>query len=680
MYQVLYRKWRPEKFSDVSGQPQVTVTLKNELKSGRINHAYLFTGSRGTGKTTCAKILAKAVNCLNSTDGEPCGHCQNCIDFQEGNLLDVVEMDAASNRGIDDIRDLIEESAFSPSKGKYRVYIIDEVHMLTEQAFNALLKTLEEPPAHVVFILATTEVHKLPQTILSRCQRFDFHRISPEDIAKRLMYVAGEENVTITEEAAMLTAVIADGAMRDSLSIMDRCIGISRDIDADVVRKAAGLAQKDYLFSLSSACINKNVQKALSIIDKLHGESKDMARLCSELIDHFRNYMLIKTMKNPRDMIIMNDEEFEEATSQCDYVSLADIVYFMDVLQRSAERMGKSSSNRIELETALVKLTAPELDFSNEALTARLVKLEKAVKLGNFAPQGTKEKSNSPAVQQTALSDKNEFSSQINQTSRANQNSIEKNISKNNSNETENYVSHNKPFNAAENLHNKLEEMRSRLHIKEENTSSPSSPESSIGKDISEKNSDFSEVPPTPGIPDSPDIQPIPEAPNVPSTPSVPSVPNEPSVPEMPTVNPGKTVPEVPMVHPSDSKSKTTNVKRQSINLEDIYANALPFAQWQEVVENLKEYSRPIAASFENTQAFVSGDYLLIDAKTDIPFTLLKRNPEQRNRIRDAVMEITGKRYKLGPYRPPVKTEVKRDNLRDFAEKLKAKDIPFTEE
>lgn len=214
--------------ADVVGQPQVTTTLKNELKSGRINHAYLFTGSRGTGKTTCAKILAKAVNCLDLQDGNPCGKCENCIDFQEGNLLDVVEMDAASNRGIDDIRELIEESSFSPSKGKYRVYIIDEVHMLTDAAFNALLKTLEEPPAHVIFILATTEVHMLPQTILSRCQRFDFHRISPEDITKRLKYVAEQENVTITDDACHLTAVIADGAMRDSLSIMDRCIGISK--------------------------------------------------------------------------------------------------------------------------------------------------------------------------------------------------------------------------------------------------------------------------------------------------------------------------------------------------------------------------------------------------------------------------------------------------------------------
>ena len=293
-------------------------------------------------------------------------------------------MDAASNRGIDDIRELIEESSFSPSKGKYRVYIIDEVHMLTDAAFNALLKTLEEPPAHVIFILATTEVHMLPQTILSRCQRFDFHRISPEDITKRLKYVAEQENVTITDDACHLTAVIADGAMRDSLSIMDRCIGISKNIDEEVVRQASGLAQKDYLFSLSSACINKNPQRALKIVDKLHSESKDMARLCAELIDHFRNYMLIKTINNPRQMIVMSDEEFDEAVSQCDYVSLADIIYFMDVLQRSAERMGKSSSNRTEMETALIKLTAPELDGSQEALLSRLVKLERAVNMGNF--------------------------------------------------------------------------------------------------------------------------------------------------------------------------------------------------------------------------------------------------------------------------------------------------------
>lgn len=615
MYQVLYRKWRPEKFSDVYGQPQVTKTLKNEIKNGRINHAYLFTGSRGTGKTTCAKILAKAVNCHDSHDGEPCGKCQNCVDFQEGNLLDVVEMDAASNRGIEDIRVLIEESAFSPSKGKYRVYIIDEVHMLTEPAFNALLKTLEEPPAHVVFILATTEVHKLPQTILSRCQRFDFHRIAPEDIAERLMYVAQQENVTITKEAALLTAVIADGAMRDSLSIMDRCIGISRDIDADVVRQAAGLAQKDYLFSLSSACINKNAQKALSIIDKLHSESKDMARLCAELIDHFRNFMLIKTVRNPREMFVMNDDEFEQAQSQCDYVSLADVVYFMDVLQRSAERMGKSSSNRTEMETAIVKLSSPELDMSQEALTARLVKLEKAVNMGGFSKA-----SNTTQTNNTSNGEDTGKSDLVKKEEKSVPGSIEETPKQNNAPVFPNIET----TAVANDLHNKLEEMRIKLAVKEEETKTQDDSQP-VGKNGSNV--------PFPTIEDS-------------------SAPVQEKIP----------------------------AKRSPVNLEEIYANAEPFLRWQEVVENLKEYSRPIAASFDNTDAYVSGDYLLIDAKTDIPFNLLKRSPEQKDRIRDAVQEMTGKRYKLGPYKPPVKNQEKTDPLATFAQKLKDSGVEVTEE
>ena len=227
MYKALYRKYRPQQFSDVVGQPQVTDTLKNELMAGRISHAYLFTGSRGTGKTTCAKILAKAVNCLDPQNGDPCGKCDVCRGLDDGSVLDVVELDAASNNGVDSIRALIEESNFTPTTAKYRVYIIDEVHMLSVSAFNALLKTLEEPPAHVIFILATTEVHKLLPTILSRCQRFDFRRIAPEDIAGRLEWVCTQENVTIDHDAAMLIAVTADGGMRDALSILDQCIGRS---------------------------------------------------------------------------------------------------------------------------------------------------------------------------------------------------------------------------------------------------------------------------------------------------------------------------------------------------------------------------------------------------------------------------------------------------------------------
>ena len=380
MYRVLYRKWRPQTFDDVSGQEHITTTLKNELIAGRLNHAYLFTGSRGTGKTTCAKILAKAVNCLDIHNGNPCGKCEVCRGIDDGSILDVVEMDAASNRNIDDIRQIIDEVQFKPAKCKYRVYIIDEVHMLTTQAFNALLKTLEEPPEHVIFILATTEVHKLPQTILSRCQKFEFHRIPPRAIADRLLFVAQQEEVTLSDSAAMLIASVADGALRDGLSLLDRCIAISSDIDEEVVRNAAGLARKTYLYELAACAINKNTAKSLEIIDRLYGESKDMARLCDELIAHFRALMLIKSVRNPRDILVMSDDEFEEAQTQSDYLSLADIVYYMDVLSRAYQRMGKGTGDRTELEMAMVKLSSSELDGTTEAMTQRISALEKAVK------------------------------------------------------------------------------------------------------------------------------------------------------------------------------------------------------------------------------------------------------------------------------------------------------------
>lgn len=395
MYRVLYRKWRPQTFDDVSGQEHITSTLKNELVAGRLNHAYLFTGSRGTGKTTCAKILAKAVNCLDIQNGNPCGKCEICSGIDDGSVLDIVEMDAASNRKIDDIRRIIDEVQFKPAKCKYRVYIIDEVHMLTTEAFNALLKTLEEPPKHVIFILATTEVHKLPQTILSRCQRFDFHRIPPRDIADRLLYVASQEKSNLSDSAAMLIASVADGALRDALSLLDRCMAISSDIDESVVRNAAGLARKTYLFELAAGVINKNTAKSLEIIDRLYSESKDMARLCDELLEHFRALMLIKSVRNPRDILIMSDDEFDEAQTQADYLSLSDIVYYMDVLSRAYQRMGSGTGDRTELEMAMVKLTSAELDGTVEALTARVAALEKAVKSGitvNYEPAHTDKK------------------------------------------------------------------------------------------------------------------------------------------------------------------------------------------------------------------------------------------------------------------------------------------------
>ncbi len=393
MYQVLYRKWRPQTFSDVSGQEHITTTLRNELKEGRLNHAYLFTGSRGTGKTTCAKILAKAANCLNLQDGNPCGECEICRGIDDASIFDIVEMDAASNRKIDDIRQIIDEVQFKPASCKYRVYIVDEVHMLTTEAFNALLKTLEEPPKHVIFILATTEVHKLPQTILSRCQRFDFHRIPPRAIADRLLFVAQQEEINLSDSSAMLIAGVADGALRDALSLLDRCIAINPDVTDDVVRTAAGLAGKEYLYELAVCVINKNTSKALEIIDRLYSESKDMSRLCDELVSHFRALMLIKSVSKPRDILVMSDSEFEEAQTQSDYLSVADIVYYMDVLSRAYQNMGHGTGDRTELEMAMVKLSSPELDATTEALTARITALEKAVKKGitvNYTPTESK--------------------------------------------------------------------------------------------------------------------------------------------------------------------------------------------------------------------------------------------------------------------------------------------------
>ena len=382
MYQVLYRKWRPKVFADVSGQPQVTITLKNELKSARINHAYLFTGTRGTGKTTCAKILAKAVNCLNPQDGDPCGECEICKGIEDGSVMDIAEIDAASNNGVDNIRTIIEEAAFTPTKAKYRVYIIDEVHMLSAGAFNALLKTLEEPPSHVVFILATTEVHKLPATILSRCQRFDFHRISAQDLANRLKFVAERENVQLDDDASMLIASVADGAMRDALSLLDRCIGVSNSITAEVVHTTAGLAGKEHLFKITDCVINKNTQSVLEIVEQLHNESKDMGRLCEELIDHFRTLMLLKAMNNPDSLLIMSAQDKYRAREQSQNIELENIIYIMDILQSSYDRIFRGSNKRTEIELALIKLTSPQLDTSTEALIARIAKLERAVKRG----------------------------------------------------------------------------------------------------------------------------------------------------------------------------------------------------------------------------------------------------------------------------------------------------------
>lgn len=559
MYRVLYRKWRPAVFTDVSGQEHITSTLQNEVSSGRLNHAYLFTGSRGTGKTTCAKILAKAVNCLNPQNGNPCGECEICKGIDDGSILDIVEMDAASNRKIDDIRQIIDEVQFKPAKCKYRVYIVDEVHMLTTEAFNALLKTLEEPPEHVIFILATTEVHKLPQTIRSRCQRFDFHRIPPKAIADRVEYVVSQENAEITESAALMLASVADGALRDALSLLDSCLAVSSHIDEEVVRNAAGLVSKTYLFELATAIINKNPTRSLEIIDRLYSESKDMARLCDELVEHFRALMLIKTIKNPRDILIMSDDEFEQAVTQSDYLSLADIVFYMDVLSRAYQRMGRGTGDRTELEMALVKLSATELDGTVEALTARVTALEKAVKRGitvNYA-QPAQQSVQAEAAQST-------------------------------------------------------------------------------------------------------------------------SVPNTQTEVEEPFAKPEPEHKKAPVAKPAPEVKPVA--QRASVNLDELYDNAVPFARWVEVVDSLKSVSRSIAAAFAGSTAYESGNYLLIDTNNELAFDLLRQNG-RRAEIKQTLLELTGKNYSLGPYKrsTPKKVE-KTDPLNSLVQSLEGSGVEITQE
>ncbi len=543
MYKVLYRKWRPQVFADVVGQPQVTVTLKNELMAGRIAHAYLFTGSRGTGKTTCAKILAKAVNCLDLHDGDPCGECEICHGIENGSVMDIVEIDAASNNGVDNIRTLREEANFTPAAAKYRVYIIDEVHMLSTGAFNALLKTLEEPPEHVIFILATTEVHKLPATILSRCQRFDFRRIPPQEIAGRLSYVAEQEGATLEEQAGLLLARLADGALRDALSLLDQCLGRSRQVTLDVVQETVGLVGRDHLFGLSESVRKNDASSALETIDRLHSASKDMARLCEELSAHYRGLMLIKTMKDARSILAVPDDEFEQMTKQALTTPLPEILHCLDTLQGALDKMYRGGDRRVEMEMAIIKLCSPALDDSNTAMIRRIDALERGVSRSV------------PSVRETL-----------------------------------------KPT---------VEEPRVIVPAEEpqESTVSPDKP-----------------------LEQEAEVQPV----------------------AVPAAQPRKPLEE----------------------------GAKRLAEWPEILRILKEYSVAISAAFNGSSAYVSGDYVLIDAK-EMAFELLRKSA-QRDKMREAIQQVTGRVYKLGPYRSKKAEAEETDPLLKLAGEAEEAGIPVT--
>ncbi len=566
MYQVLYRKWRPKFFADVIGQPQVTVTLCNELKAGRLAHAYLFTGSRGTGKTTCAKILAKAVNCLNPKDGNPCGECEVCRGIDDGSVLDVVEIDAASNNGVDSIRSLREEAGFTPAFAKYRVYIVDEVHMLSTGAFNALLKTLEEPPAHVIFILATTEVHKIPATILSRCQRFDFRRIPPEEIAQRLRYVSQQEGAELEEEAAMLLARLADGAMRDAYSLLDQCLGRNTRITTQVVTEATGLVGRDHLFTLTQAALEQNSAAALEQIHLLYTQSKDMARLCEELSSHYRSMMLIKTMKDARNLLAVSSEEYEKLTQQALATPLPVILHGLELLQSALEKMSRGADRRTEMEMTFLRLCSPELDSSLDALIRRVDALE-----------------------------------------------------------------------------------RQAAH-------------------------------PLPVTPAPAPLQSVPEK-TVPAAP-IESTDSSSGAEASPLSSPSReSAPKVPSASaPSSEVSPSGDGKRKKASsASDLAANAVPLEQWPEILQILKEYSAAISAAFHGSSAYVSGEYVLIDAPREMAFELLRKS-SQREKMRDVIQQVTGRVYKLGPYKKETSPDSpQEDPLLALADKARELGIPVVE-
>ncbi len=394
-YTALYRKWRPKTFDDIIGQEHVTTTLKNQIANDRIAHAYLLCGTRGTGKTSTAKVMAKALNCLNPKDGNPCNECEMCKKISQGLAIDVTELDAASNNGIDKIRDIIDDTKYPPQEGRYKIYIMDEVHMLSVGAVNAFLKTLEEPPENVIFILATTDPQKLPITILSRCQRFDFKRISIKDLTERLRTIVTAQGVLADDKSLDLIARVSDGAARDALSILDQAISMGDgSVNYDNLIEMLGLVTNEYLFDITSAIIEKNVEKAMVVIEKVVFAGKDMYLFIKDLVEHYRNLLMLKVTSNPQEVLDMSLENIKLLDEQSKRIRVEEIMRDIRILQEAEGNAKLSKQARLYLELAAIKMCKIEYDTSNEVILTRINKLEEAIKNGSITVvQGNKTES-----------------------------------------------------------------------------------------------------------------------------------------------------------------------------------------------------------------------------------------------------------------------------------------------
>ncbi|HNW04442.1 MAG TPA: DNA polymerase III subunit gamma/tau [Oscillospiraceae bacterium] len=575
MYQALYRKYRPRRFGDVAGQEHITTILAREVAQGTFAHAYLFTGSRGIGKTTCAKILAKAVNCPEMRGGEPCGVCPICRGIDEGSVLDVEEIDAATNRNIDDIRSLRDEAGFTPVLAKYRVYILDEAHMLTREAANALLKILEEPPEHVIFILATTEPHKLPATIVSRCLRFDFKRLTPQAIAERVGYVCGEEGMEIDGEAALLIGKLADGGMRDALSLLDVCRAAGERVTVDTVTKCAGLSGREHLFGLAEKIAGRDVPGLLRSLEEIYSGAADASRLCDELIGHFRNLMVAAAVPQDSAVLKVSAGEQERLIAQAQRLTPQTIFYAISVLQDTAARMGRTASKRLELELAMVKLCSPALSDSPESMLARIDKLERELallKAGTIPPAGTVPAASSPAGEAQA---------------------------------------------------------------------DPAGP--GTGPKAAPRGKAGSKKEAPPGT----------EAASKKET--------------DPGQAPGAEKPEEPEPDglPAMAKAPDSDAPRL-------------FPAWEEALAKIRDRNRMIFAFLAESEAYLSGNTVLIDAKNETFIPYMQRNEDARSVIKDAITEVSGRRYGIGPYKKPEPAEPRSTPLDEALKRAGAADIPVT--
>lgn len=385
-YTALYREWRPKNFEDVVGQKHITITLKNQILKDRIAHAYLFCGTRGTGKTSTAKIMAKALNCLELKDGEPCNECDMCKKINSGLAIDVTELDAASNNGVDNIRDIIDDVQYPPQEARYKIYIMDEVHMLSAGAVNAFLKTLEEPPKSVVFILATTDPQKLPITILSRCQRFDFKRIKNEEIFLQLRKIVGQQGVFADDNSLKLVARISDGAMRDSLSILDQAISMGGGkVEYNSLIGMLGLVTNENLLKLTDCIIDKSVENSMKLIDEIVLSGKDSHSFIKDLVTHMRNLLVVKVSQNPEEILDMSKENIDLIKDQAQKIRVEEIMRNIRILQEAEEQSKWSKQSRIYLELSVIKMCKIEYDTSNEVILARINKLEDMIKQGKIS-------------------------------------------------------------------------------------------------------------------------------------------------------------------------------------------------------------------------------------------------------------------------------------------------------